>query len=152
MDVWSNHACQVAFSPSSALLDLVSVNPRSSPASRNAPLGKRYVNQQAASWSKDVSSKVCPDGLAVTGFWARHALYVPRQGQSPSCWTFMVPEGPRSETSRIQWGRSAERHKKKRQRQATQPGENSQKDKPLQRRLAKDLQITKLGDDQERRP
>ena len=37
--------------------------------------------------------QVCPDGLAVTGFWARNALYLPRQGQSPSCWTFMFTEG-----------------------------------------------------------
>ena len=45
--------------------------------------------------------------------------------------------------------------KKQRQRQATNPEENSQKEmkdlQPIQRRIAKDLQITKLGDDQERR-
>ena len=45
--------------------------------------------------------------------------------------------------------------KKQRQRQATHPEENSQKEmkdlQPIQRRIAKDLQITKLGDDQERR-
>ena len=74
--------------------------------------------------------QVCPDGLAVTGFWASNALYLPRQGQSPSCWTFMFHTGPRSESSGIRWGRPAERHKKQRQRQATQPGENSQKDNP----------------------
>ena len=42
--------------------------------------------------------------------------------------------------------------KKQRQRQTVQTEENSQKDMTIQRRLAKDLQITKLGDDQERRP
>ena len=90
VDVWSNHACQVAFFPPSALLDLVSVNTRSSPASSKCTprQPEEHVNQQAASLAK-----VCPDGLAVTGFWARNAPYLPRQGQSPSCWTFMVTEG-----------------------------------------------------------
>ena len=37
--------------------------------------------------------QVCPDGLAVTGFWAGNALYLPRQGQSPSCWTFRFTQG-----------------------------------------------------------
>ena len=51
VDVWSNHACQVAFFPSSALLDLVSVNTRSSPASSKCTprQPEEHVNQQAAS-------------------------------------------------------------------------------------------------------
>ena len=36
--------------------------------------------------------QVCPDGLAVTGFWARNAPYF-EKGQSPSCWTFIFTEG-----------------------------------------------------------
>ena len=89
--------------PASARLDLVSVNTRSSPAYKKmhpsatrrareqAASCSKYVNQQAA--SKVCSSSVCPDGLAVTGFWVRNAPYLPRQGQSPSCWTFMFTEG-----------------------------------------------------------
>ena len=111
---------------------------------------QRYVNQQAASWSKVGSSRSVPMVLLSLDF-GQEMHPTSRKGQSPSCWTFMFHTGPRSESSGIRWGRPAERHKKQRQRQATQPGENSQKDN-LQRRIAKDLQITKLGDDQERRP
>ena len=70
VDVWSNHACQAALffpsistacssrsvrsCPASELLAQVggSVNTRSSPASRKCTPRQRYVNQQAASWSK----------------------------------------------------------------------------------------------------
>ena len=53
VDVWSNHACQVAlfFPPATERHVKWVCKPRSSPASGNAPLGKKkgYVNQQAAS-------------------------------------------------------------------------------------------------------
>ena len=80
------------FFPSSALLDLVSVNTRSSPASGNAPLGKRYVNQQAASWSKVGSSRSVPMVLLSLDF-GQEMHPTSRKGQSPSCWTFMVTQG-----------------------------------------------------------
>ena len=43
--------------PASALLDLVSVNTRSCPASRKCTPRQRYVNQQAASCSKHVNQQ-----------------------------------------------------------------------------------------------
>ena len=73
--------------------------------------------------------QVCPDGLAVTGFWARNAPYFEKRPESELL-DLHVHRGPRPESSGIRWGRPAERHKKQRQRQATQPGENSQKDNP----------------------
>ena len=73
--------------------------------------------------------QVCPDGLAVTGFRAGNAPYVEKRPESELL-DLHGHTGPRSESSGIRWGRPAERHKKQRQRQATQPGENSQKDNP----------------------
>ena len=63
----------------------------------------------------------------------------------------MAPEG---HVQRSRKPRRAE--KKQRQRQTVQTEEISQEEgmkdlPPIQRRIAKDLQITKLGDDQERR-
>ena len=92
VDVWSNHACQVALffpsintacssrsvrsCPASELLAQVggSVNTRSSPASRKCTprQPREHVNQQAASCPRS-TSKVCLGGLAVTGFRARNA-------------------------------------------------------------------------------
>ena len=90
VDVWSNHACQVALffpsintacssrsvrsCPASELLAQVggSVNTRSSPASGNAPLGNQR-EPTGCVLSKVGQSSVCLGGLAVTGFWARNA-------------------------------------------------------------------------------
>ena len=88
VDVWSNHACQVALffpsistacssrsvrsCPASELLAQVggSVNTRSSPTSRKCT--PRQLNQQAASCPRS-ARKICLGGLAVTGLWARNA-------------------------------------------------------------------------------
>ena len=84
VDVWSNHACQVALffpsintacssrsvrsCPASELLAQVggSVNTRSSPASGNAPLGNQR-EPTGRVLSKVGQSSVCLGGLAVTG-------------------------------------------------------------------------------------
>ena len=78
VDVWSNHACQVAqfFDAASALLAQVggTDNPRSSPASRKCTprQPEEHVNPQVASCPRS-TRKVCLGGLAVTGVWARNA-------------------------------------------------------------------------------
>ena len=99
-----------------------------------------YVNQQAAPFQRP-PKKACPGGLAVTGL-GKECTLLPREGQSPSSWTFIFTDG-HVQCSRIRWGRPAERQK------AKTKGSDA-----IQRRIAQgdNLQITKLGDDQERRP
>ena len=136
--------------PASALLDLVGLSTLVLPRPQEMHPSAKVREPTGCVFVQGRLKQVCPDGLAVTGFWAGNAPYFEKRPESELL-DLHVHRGPRPESSGIRWGRPAERHKKQRQRQATQPGENSQKD-TLQRRLAKVLQITKLGDDQERRP
>ena len=60
----------------------------------------------------------------------------------------MVPEG---HVQRSRKPRRAEKSKDKGKRSKQRRIAKRRHDPPIQRRIAKDLQITKLGDDQERR-
>ena len=125
MDVWSNHACQVAFFPWRPNCSGGSVNfvlPR--PQEMHPSATKGHVNQQAASCPRSAS---LPGGLAVTGFWARNAPYLPREG--PSCWTFIFTDG-HVQSSRIRWGRPAERQKAKTKASDPPPEENRPRGQP----------------------
>ena len=75
VDVWSNHACQVAlFFPSiSTACSGGSVNSFFPGLRKCTPRQPReHVNQQAASCPRSAKAGH-PGGLAVTGFWARNA-------------------------------------------------------------------------------
>ena len=118
--------------------------PRSSPASGNAPLGKKkgYVNQQAASCPRSAKAASVPVVLLSLDS-ARNAPYFEKVRFREGA---VVPSFSQRATSREfrdTVGKTCRTSKKQRQRQATNPEENRQRD---------NLQITKLGDDQERRP
>ena len=127
-------------SPASELYVKWVCKPRSSPASGNAPLGKKGVREPTGCVQGRLK-QVCPGGLAVTGLGKECTLLTSRRSVRKLL-DLHFHRGPRPESSGIRWGRPAERQKKQRQRQATNPEENRQRD---------NLQITKLGDDQERR-
>ena len=82
------------FFPASALLDLVGLStlvlPRPQEMHPSATKGAREPT--GCVFVQGRLKQVCPDGLAVTGFWARNAPYF-EKGQSPSCWTFIFTEG-----------------------------------------------------------
>ena len=69
VDVWSNHACQVAlFFPSvSTACSGRSVHLRSSPASGNAPLGNQGTPEPTGGVISKATKAGHPGGLAVTG-------------------------------------------------------------------------------------
>ena len=101
-----------------------------------------YVNQQAAPFQRP-PKKACPGGLAVTGFGKECTLTPSRRSESErELLDLHFHRGPRPEFQDTV-GKTCRTSKKQRQRQATNPEENRQRD---------NLQITKLGDDQERRP
>ena len=94
--------------------------------------------------------QVCPDGLAVTGFWARNAPYFYKarvRAVGPSCSQRATSREFRDTVEKTCRTTQKSKGKGKRSKQR-----RIAKRITLQRRLAKDLQITKLGDDQERRP
>ena len=115
--------------PASALLDLVGLSTLVLPRPQAMHPSAKVREPTGCVFVQGRLKQVCPDGLAVTGFWARHAPYFEKRPESELL-DLHVHRGPRPESSGIRWGRPAERHKKQRQRQATQPGENSQKDNP----------------------
>ena len=90
VDVWSNHACQVAFSQHCLLWWVCQHS--FFPGLRKCTPRQRYVNQQAASWSKVGSSRSVPMVLLSLDF-GQEMHPTSRKGQSPSCWTFMFTEG-----------------------------------------------------------
>ena len=167
VDVWSNHACQVALffpsistacssrsvrsCPASELLAQVggSVNTRSCPASENAPLGNPREPTGGG-----VLSKVDQEGLSRWSccHWigGKECFLTPSSRSESELLDLHGPRGPRPTFQ--EHGREL---KKQRQRQTAQTEENSQEDMtfhPSRGESPKDLQITKLGDDQERRP
>ena len=72
VDVWSNHACQVALSQRQHCLIrwVHSFFPGLKKCTPRQP--REHVNQQAASCPRSAKAGH-PGGLAVTGFWARNA-------------------------------------------------------------------------------
>ena len=115
--------------PASALLDLVGLSTLVLPRRQEMHPSAKVREPTGCVFVQGRLKQVCPDGLAVTGFWARNAPYFEKRPESELL-DLHFHRGPRPESSGIRWGRPAERHKKQRQRQATQPGENSQKDNP----------------------
>ena len=79
--------------PASALLDLVGLSTLVLPRPQEMHPSAKVREPTGCVLVQGRLKQVCPDGLAVTGFWAGNALYLPRQGQSPSCWTFRFTEG-----------------------------------------------------------
>ena len=88
---------------------------------------KRHVNQQAASCPRSAKAGH-PGGLAVTGL-GKECTLLPREGQSPSCWSFIFTDGL-VQSSRIRWGRPAERQKAKTKASDPPPEENRPRGQP----------------------
>ena len=133
----------VCSSPASEMLVRWVCKPRSSPASENAPLGKRcnkYVNQQAASFQRP--PKMSAQFVLLSLDWARNAPYLDKVRVRGSCWTFMSKGQSSSQCSMVQ--RDLKKRKAKTKARHQSRGESP--------KGMKDLQWTKLGDDQERRP
>ena len=139
--------------PASALLDLVGLSTLVLPRPQAMHPSAKVREPTGCVFVQGRLKQVCPDGLAVTGFWARNAPYLPRQGQSPSCWTFMFTEG---HDQRVPgYGGEDLQNDTKSKDKGKRPNQGRiAKRITLQRRIAQgdNLQITKLGDDQERRP
>ena len=141
VDVWSNHACQVAFSSVSTarsgecqhsfLPGLKKMHPSATRRAREqAASCSKYVNQQAASWSKVGSSRSVPMVLLSLDFGqGMHSTYLDKarvRAVGPS-WS---QEGHDQRVPGYGGEDLQNDTKKQRQRQATQPGEHSQKDNP----------------------
>ena len=67
MDVWSNHACQVALFFPSISTACSGRSVRSSPASGNASLGNQGIREPTGGVLSKASQAGHPGGLAVTG-------------------------------------------------------------------------------------
>ena len=67
VDVWSNHACQVALFFPSISTACSGRSVRSSPASGNAPLGNQGIREPTGGVLSKASQAGHPGGLAVTG-------------------------------------------------------------------------------------
>ena len=139
--------------PASAQLPLVGLStlvlPRPQAMHPSATKGAREPTGCVV--SKVGSSSVCPDGLAVTGFGARNAPYyldkVRVRAVGPSC-----SQRATSREFRDTVGKTCRTTQKSKDKGKRPIQRRIAKRITLQRRIAKDLQITKLGDDQERRP
>ena len=126
VDVWSNHACQVAvFFPGVRTAPLVGLSTSFFPGLRKCtPRQKVHVNQQAASFQRP--PKMSAQVVWLSLDWARHAPYLDKVRLRGSCWTFMSKGQSSSQSSRVR--RGPETGKKQRQRQATHPEENRQRE------------------------
>ena len=148
MDVWSNHACQVALSQRQHCL--IWWVHSFFPGLRKMHPSATYVNQQAASCPRSAQAASVPMVLLSLDF-GQGMHPTSRKGQSPSCWTFMYTEG---HVQRVPgYGGEDLQNDTKSKDKGKRPNQGRiAKRITLQRTIAKDLQITKLGDDQERRP
>ena len=129
-------------SPASARFPLVGLRtfvlPR--PQEMHPSATKGHVNQQAASFQRPPKKPVPVVLLSLDS--ARNAPYFEKVRVREGA---VGPSFSQRTTSRVPGygGEDLQNDKKQRQRQATNPEKNRQRD---------NLQITKLGDDQERRP
>ena len=101
---------------------------RSSPASGNAPLGNQGTREPTGCVISKATKAGHPGGLAVTGL-GKECTLLPREGQSPSCWSFIFTDG-HVQSSRIRWGRPAERQKAKTKASDPPPEENRPRGQP----------------------
>ena len=128
-------------SPASAMHVRWVCKPRSSPASENAPLGNTIASEPTGC----VLSKVGQEGLSRWSccHWilGKECTLTPsiRSASERELLDLHFHRRPRTEFQDT----TGNGNRKKAKTKASDP---------IQRRIAKDLQITKLGDDQERRP
>ena len=135
--------------PASELLALVGLSTFVLPRPQEMHPSATNVNQQAAS---------CPRS-AKAGLSRWSCCHWILQGMHPTSRRFregaVGPSFSQRATSRVPGygGEDLQNDKKQRQRQATNPEENRPRGQPPEKNRQRDnLQITKLGDDQERRP
>ena len=146
MDVWSNHACQVA-------LFFPSVSTACSGRSVNLVLPRPQKMHPSAAGTREptggVISKATQEGLLRSSRWScchwigqgMHPTYLDKVRVREGA---VGPSFSQTATSRVpEYGGDLQNEKKQRQRQATP----SRGESPTGNH-----QITKLGDDQERRP
>ena len=113
-------------SPASELLLWWVCKPRSFPASENAPLGKKvHVNQQAASFQRP--PKMSAQVVLLSLDWARNAPYLDKVKVRGELLNLHFHRRPVI-VPVFQGTAGPEERKKQRQRQATHPEENRQRE------------------------
>ena len=162
MDVWSNHACQVALFFPSISTACSSRSVRSSPASELLAqvgpfvLPRPQEMHPSARGAREPTGSVISNATRSSQWSCCHWI---GQGMHPNSLDkvrvrAVGPSFSQRATARVPGDRGGLKKSKDKGKRPIQRriAKRKMKDlQPIQRRIAKDLQITKLGDDQERR-